>query len=187
MEFKHLNKFLTLLNKNNSREWFEKNRLEYENLKIDFTQFLSLLIAGLSKYDRQIAAVEAKKAMFRINRDVRFSSDKSPYKTNFGASIKQEGKKSDYAGYYIHIEPKKSFLAGGLYLPEAGILKKVREAIDYDPAIFRKILSSKNFKSYFKELQGAQLKNPPKGFDAAHPALDLLKFKSFLMVHPLKN
>lgn len=187
MKFKLLLEFLKTLNKNNNREWFEKNRKDFENLKLEFIGFTDEIIKDLSKYDPDISDIEAKKTIFRINRDVRFSLDKSPYKNNMGASIKKEGKKSPYAGYYIHIQPGKSFLGGGLYLPNPELLQKVREEIDYNETQLRSILQDKKFVSFFGPMQGEQLKNPPKGFDKDHSALDLLKFKSFLMIHPLDD
>ena len=187
MNFKRLLNFLSKLSKNNTKEWFESNRKEYEDLRGEFLLFLDKAIVDMAKFDPQITGIEAKKTTFRINRDVRFSPNKRPYKANFGASIKADGKKSSFAGYYFHVEPGKSFLAGGLYLPDAPILQKVREEIDYNENDFRKILSNKSFKTYFKTLQGDQLKNPPKGFDKEHTAIDLLKYKSYLMVHSLSD
>ena len=187
MDFNSLLKYLVKLNKNNTREWFEKNRNEYLSLKEYFQLFISETIDSFASLDTSIADVDAKKSLFRINRDIRFSKDKTPYKTNFGASIKEGGKKAISAGYYIHIEPGKSFLAGGIWLPEPPTLQLIRDAIDYDPEAIRNIVSTKKFTNYFKQLEGDRLKNPPKGFDSENPAIDFLKLKSFLMVHNMKD
>jgi uncharacterized protein (TIGR02453 family) len=126
--------------------------------------------------------------MFRINKDVRFSKDKSPYKTNMGASINPGGKKSMVPGYYIHIEPGKSFLAGGCYQPMPETLAAIRQEIDYNSSEFKKILSAKDFKTYFKELsQEDKLKTAPKGYDKNHPDKELLQHKHFIVIHHLKD
>src|SRR5215210_2309026 len=123
-------RFLAQLKKNNNREWFEKHRREYEAARIDFQNFIQLVIDDLGRKDTTVAGLQARDCLFRINRDVRFSKDKSPYKVNFGASIKREGKKSAYAGYYFHLEPGQSFAGGGLWMPGAPAVKKVRQEID---------------------------------------------------------
>jgi uncharacterized protein (TIGR02453 family) len=173
--------FLSALKKNNSKEWFDKNRPVYETAKKDFQNFIDELIPHLIKFDKPIAGVEAKKSMFRINRDVRFSKDKSPYKTNLGASIKPGGKKSELPGYYIHIEPGAAFLAGGIWMPEPGKLNAIRQEIDYNLKDFKKIVNDKNFKKHFGTLsQDEKLANAPKGYAKDSPALEFLKLKSFV-------
>ena len=133
-------RFLRQLAKNNNKPWFDKHRAQYEAARIDFSNFIQLVIDHLQKSDPSIAGQTAKEAMFRINRDIRFSKDKSPYKAHFGASIKRGGKKSLYAGYYFHLEPGKSFAGGGLWHPEVGQLKNVRQEIDYNWNEFSNIL-----------------------------------------------
>ena len=123
-------RFLKQLKKNNNRNWFEAHRADYEAAKIDFQNFIQLVIDDLERKDLTIAGTNARECLFRINRDVRFSKDKSPYKTNFGASIKRGGKKSAFAGYYFHCEPGSSFIGGGLWMPESARLKNVRQEID---------------------------------------------------------
>jgi uncharacterized protein (TIGR02453 family) len=124
--------------------------------------------------------VDASKAIFRINRDVRFSKNKAPYKTNFGASINPGGKKSMIAGYYVHIEPGKSFLAAGTYMPEAPYLSAIRQEIDYNLEEFKKIVGAKDFKKEFTSLSVEDaLKTVPKGYDKENPALEFLKLKHF--------
>jgi len=178
-------KFLKALKKNNNKPWFDKHRKEYEAAKIDFENFIQSVIDKHSKNDVDLKGLVAKKCIFRINRDVRFSKDKSPYKTNLGASMDKGGKKSGLAGYYFHLEPGKGFLGGGIWMPQPDALKKVRQEIDYAFDEFRKIVESKKFKSIFKEMysgEGMQLAKVPQGFEKDNPAAEYLKFKSWLVL-----
>lgn len=183
--------FLKGLKQNNVKEWFDANRKAYDAARADFTSLVANVIAQFGKKDETIAALQAKDCLFRINRDVRFSKDKSPYKTNFGASIARGGKKSIYAGYYIHIEPgNESFVGGGLWMPEAEHLKKVRQEIDYNLNEFEKLVTAPAFKNVYGNLytgEDSKLSRPPKGYDDSNPAIEYLKFKSFLGLHPLKD
>lgn len=177
-------KFLKDLAKNNNKEWFTTNKKRYETAKADFETFVTELIQNIAKFDPAIAHLEAKKAIFRIYRDTRFSKDKTPYKINMGASLSSAPSKiHDHAGYYIHIEPGKSFLAGGAYEPQSPWIGKIRQEIDYNTAEFKKILGAAAFKKHFTELKGDKLKTVPKGFPKDHPELALLQYKSFLMVN----
>jgi uncharacterized protein (TIGR02453 family) len=181
-------KFLKQLAKNNQKEWFDANRMHYDIAKSEFEDIIKTIIEKCVDFDRSLMGLEARKCMFRINRDVRFSKDKSPYKLNMGASINSGGKKEMGSGYYIHIEPGKSFLAGGCYMPDANALSKIRQEIDYHTADFKKILSSKNFKAYFKDLsQDGKLKTAPKGYPKDHPDLHLLQHRHFIVEIPLKD
>jgi uncharacterized protein (TIGR02453 family) len=181
-------KFLKQLAKNNQKEWFDANRKVYEAAKTEFEAVVKSIIERSTAFDKELAGLEAKKCMFRINRDVRFSKDKSPYKSNVGASINPGGKKEMGAGYYIHIEPGKSFLAGGCYMPDAPTLAKIRQEIDYHAADFKKILSAKDFKTYFKDLsQDDKLKTAPKGYPKDHPDLTFIQHKHFIAEMPLKD
>jgi uncharacterized protein (TIGR02453 family) len=176
-------KFINGLKKNNNREWFLKNRPQYEAAKIDFQNFIQLVIDDLERKDPTIAGMQAKDCLFRINRDVRFSKDKSPYKTNFGASIKQGGKKSPYAGYYFHLEPGQSFIGGGLWMPENATLKNMRQEVDYCWEEFQSILKEKKFKATYKDVyKGADisLSTAPKGYEKDNPAVGYLKLKCFI-------
>ncbi|HET9824992.1 MAG TPA: DUF2461 domain-containing protein, partial [Chitinophagaceae bacterium] len=151
----------------------------------DFETFVQSVLDRHSKTDPDLKELTAKKCMFRINRDVRFSKDKSPYKTNFGASMDKGGKKSGLAGYYFHLEPGKSFLGGGIWMPQPDALKKVRQEIDYCFDEFRKIITAKKFKSVYKELyagEGIQLSKVPQGFERDNPAAEYLKLKSWLVL-----
>ncbi len=182
--------FLRQLKKNNSKEWFDKNRPLYESAKTDFAAFIDSLIKMHSKNDEEIATLEGKNCTFRINRDVRFSKNKSPYKTNMGASLNRGGKKSAYAGYYFHLEPGGSFAGGGIWMPEAGDLKKIRQEIDYNWEEFRGIITGKKFKSVYGKLDESaefKLSRPPKGYDEENPAIEVLKLKSYIAMIPLKD
>lgn len=182
-------KFLKQLAKNNNKEWFDANRKTYDTAKAEFEKIAQAVIDASVKFDKEIAGLEAKKCMFRINKDVRFSKDKSPYKLNMGASISPGGKKSMVAGYYIHIEPGKSFLAGGCYMPMPDQLAAIRQEIDYNGKEFKKILGAKDFKTYFGGIseEGDKLKTAPKGYPKDHPDLDLLQHKHYIVAHDLKD
>lgn len=181
-------KFLKQLAKNNRKEWFDANRKTYETSKAEFEAIVKSVIDKSVVFDAKLAGLEAKKCLFRINKDVRFSKDKSPYKLNMGASINPGGKKSEVPGYYIHVEPGKSFLAGGSYQPRPEVLAAIRQEIDYNSAEIRKILNAKDFKTYFKELeQEGKLKTAPKGYEKDHPEIDLLQHRNFIMIHYLKD
>ncbi len=176
--------FLKKLKKNNNRPWFEKTRNAYEAAKADYLQFATLLLAELAKQNPELEQQEAKKCIYRINRDVRFSKDKSPYKTNMGMGISKAGKNLTSAGYYIHCEPGQCFVAAGLYFPMPPALNKVRQEIDYNLTDFKKIITDKKFKALFTDLdrsEGFELKRPPKGYEAENPAIEYLKFKSFIV------
>lgn len=176
-------KFLWGLKRNNNRNWFEAHRPQYEAAKIDFQNFIQLVIEDFSRKDVTIAGITSKECMFRINRDFRFSKDKSPYKTNFGASIKQGGKKSPFAGYYFHCEPGHSFIGGGLWMPDNESLKKVRQEIDYNWAEFQSVIKEKKFKAVYKDLykgEDVSLSTTPKGYEKDNPAIGYLKLKSFI-------
>ncbi len=183
--------FLKQLARNNNKEWFDVNRKQYETAKADFASFIQNVIDEFCKTDASLAALTAKECMFRINRDIRFSKDKSPYKINFGASINTGGKKSFKAGYYIHIQPGESFVGGGLYDPFPDVLQKVRQEIDYNFDEFKKIVNHKKFKAvYAKGLSmdnEMRLTRPPKGYDENNPAIDFLKLKSVIAIAPLTD
>ena len=181
--------FLTKLSKNNTRDWFEKNRTLYENAKSDVEASVEKVLAGIKKFDKRVSDdITAKKSLFRIYRDVRFSGDKRPYKTNMGAYISPGGKKIVSPGYYIHIEPGKAFLAGGMWMPPAPELAKIRQEIDYNLDEFRKILKAKSFKDCFGDLdQEDKLSTAPKGYAKDHEGIDFLKLKSFVAVASLTD
>jgi uncharacterized protein (TIGR02453 family) len=133
--------------------------------------------------------LEVKSCVYRFNRDIRFSNDKSLYKTHFGAFIVRGGKKNGdkYGGYYFHIEPGASIIAGGAYMPPAPWLSAIREKINEEPDRFIKIISNKEFVRFFGQLSGEKLKKAPKGYPSDHPNVDLLKFKSYLVVNEVTD
>jgi uncharacterized protein (TIGR02453 family) len=179
--------FLLELQFNNNRQWFKENEDLYKNAKSEFDTFTSRLIAGLQKIDPEIEDLSPKDCTFRIYRDVRFSKDKEPYKNNMGAFISKGGKKSPFAGYYIHLEPGGSFVGGGIYMPEKNILDKIRKSIFQNPSQLKKILNQKEFKSYFTEIYGEKLKTAPKGFPKDFKDIDLLRHKHYALAHSLKD
>jgi uncharacterized protein (TIGR02453 family) len=185
MSFEFILKFLKDLSKHNDRTWFEKNKPRYLEAKQTFEDFIAALLKELTKVDDKLAGLEPKKLPFRIYRDVRFSKDKSPYKVNMGAGFSPNGKLVQEPGYYIHIEPgNKSFLAGGIYMPDAANLAKVRQEIDYNAERLSKILKDKTFKKHFGGLdEFDKLKTMPKGYSKDHPHIEFLKLKSFIVTH----
>jgi len=182
-------KFLKQLAKNNSKEWFDANRKTYETAKAEFETILKATVAKTEAFDKDLVGLDVRKSMFRINRDIRFSKDKSPYKLNMGATLNPGGKKEMGAGYYIHVQPGKSFLAGGCYMPPPEVLAAIRQEIDYNTKEFKSILNAKDFKTYFTELsdEGDKLKTAPKGYPKDHPELSLLQHKHFIVVHYIKD
>jgi uncharacterized protein (TIGR02453 family) len=178
--------FIADLKANNERDWFAANKPRYVAAHQEFLQFTDALIAGIGQFDPGVARFTAKDCVFRIYRDVRFSKDKSPYKTQFGAYVAAAPKKSEIhtrAGYYLHVEPGATFLAGGAYLPESPWLKAIRQEIAYCTEEFTNILDGQAFKKCFGELEGEKLIRPPKDYAADHPAIELLKHKSFVASH----
>jgi len=175
-------KFLKDLKKNNNRPWFEEHRKQYENTKADFLLLVEQLITAIATFDKPIGNLEAKNCTFRINRDVRFSKNKDPYKSNIAAYFNKDGKKGIGAGYYLHIEPGRSFAAGGIWMPEPAVLAGIRQEIDYSFKEWKNIITDKSFKKNFAEgIQGETLTRPPKGYDENNPAIEFIKKKSFIV------
>lgn len=182
--------FLKNLKRNNNKPWFDEHRKVYESAKKDFEQFIQIIIDKHGKKDTGISGLKAKECLFRINRDIRFSKDKSPYKTNFGASISQGGKKSMLAGYYFHCEAGEGFVGGGIWQPQPAELKKVRQEIDYNFSEFKKIIGSKKFKSVYGDLYASDdisLSRLPKGYEENNPAASYLKLKSYIAMAKLTD
>lgn len=177
--------FLTKLKKNNSREWFNEHRNEYDAAKENFIELVNQILSQAGQFDQDISVLTYKDCIFRINRDVRFSKNKDPYKTNMAAYFVRGGKKSWLAGYYFHCEPGgKSFIGGGLYGGEPDQIKKVRQEIDYNWTEFKSILENKAFKKTFGDLsreEGMSLVREPKGYDKDNPAIDYIKLKNFIV------
>ncbi|MEJ7737834.1 MAG: DUF2461 domain-containing protein [Chitinophagaceae bacterium] len=182
--------FLKKIKSNNNKQWFEGHRADYEAAKNDFEKFVQSILDAHSKKDDDITTLKAKECMFRINRDVRFSKDKSPYKTNMGASLNRGGKKSVFAGYYLHCEPGQSFAGGGLWMPMPEDTKKLRQEIDYCYAEFKEIVSSKPFIKVYGDLNKDpeySLVNIPKGYDKTNPAAEYLKLKSWVAMKKITD
>jgi uncharacterized protein (TIGR02453 family) len=177
--------FLTAVKCNNNRDWFNANRESYIDAKDNFETFVQEIIDKIILFEPIMKGLEAKSCVYRINRDIRFSNDKSPYKSHFGAFIVRGGKKNGdkYAGYYFHVEPGKSILAGGAYMPPSPWLSAIREKISDYPDEFIKITKAKEFVKYFGSIDGEKLKTAPKGYPKDHPHVELLKFKSYLVVN----
>jgi uncharacterized protein (TIGR02453 family) len=178
--------FLEDLRFNNNKTWFDENRKRYEAAKSAVEALIEEIIQQFSPVEN-LGKLTPKECMFRINRDVRFSKDKSPYKTNFGVVIGRGGRKSTERSYYLNIEPGDGFIAAGVYDPSPEQLKTLRDAIATKPKTFEKIITAPDFVKYFGSIRGEKLKTVPKGFSPDHPAIELLKHKQFLAVHPLKD
>ncbi len=181
--------FLKELENNNNKPWFDENRSEYEATKADLEKLVSSLIPAIAAFDEPIGTLQVKDCTFRINRDVRFSKNKSPYKNNMGASFSSGGKKADVAGYYFHFQPGKSFAGGGFYLPPPAQLAKIRQELDYGFAEWKTLLNNKTFKKYFPDgVNGMDtLIRPPKGYDENNPAIHYLKMKSLFVSKPFTD
>ncbi|MEO6232839.1 MAG: DUF2461 domain-containing protein [Ferruginibacter sp.] len=182
-------KFLKGVKSNNNKEWFEKHRADYETAKGDFSSMVENIISVIAKFDAPIGLLKPKECVFRINRDIRFSKEKIPYKTNMAASLSKGGKKAMIAGYYFHCEPGQSFAGGGFYMPMPPELAKLRQEIDYNFDEWKKIIHNKKFKTQFTNgVQGTDtLIRPPKGYDENNPAIDFLKMKGFIVTRPLTD
>jgi len=171
--------FIKDVAENNNREWFAANKDVYEAAKEDALALAAAIIPELAKIDPILSAeADPKKTLLRIYRDVRFSKNKDPYKNNYGMwfSTKKGGNEP---GYYLHIQPGKSFIAGGYWMPDVPHLKLIRQEIDYNIGDFKEIINEKDFKKNFKLGVDNALKNAPKGYDPADPNIEFLKLKSF--------
>jgi uncharacterized protein (TIGR02453 family) len=176
-------KFLKHIKKNNNKPWFEKNKDLYLGAKEDIENLVGKVIEGFGKIDPDIATLQPKNCTYRIYRDVRFSKDKTPYKTNMGAYLNKGGKKTPSAGYYIHFESGRNMAGGGLWMPMAPELNKVRQEIDYSLAEWNTIVKARAFKKNFADglEQEDLLSRPPKGYSEDNPAIEYLKLKSFIV------
>ncbi len=180
MDFEALVAFLAGLAQNNNRAWFDEHRATYERLRREFAGFVGQVIDGISAFDQTVAVVEPPDAMFRINRDLRFSPDKRPYNTTFSAGICGQGRSSNQPTYYFHItEAGVLLIAGGLYAPDSRQLALIRRHILEEPAQLAAVLEDPAFVTTFGGLTGERLKRPPQGFAADTPFIDFIKLKSF--------
>ncbi|MCD7971916.1 MAG: DUF2461 domain-containing protein [Candidatus Azobacteroides sp.] len=180
--------FIKRLIKNNNREWFQSHKEEFEEVKKVHEEFISWLISEISVFDEDIRGMQAKDCIFRIYRDVRFSPDKSPYKNHLGAYIASRGgRKSERAGYYVHISPGESFVSGGIHAPQPKVLKAIREAVHDNIEEYLSITEEKEYKKYFTEFFGEPLKTVPKGFPKDFEYADLLKNRHYSPTSPLAD
>ena len=182
--------FLRDLTENNNKEWFEKNKTRYEIVKKSYHALAADIITAMKKLDPSLEVLEVKNCVFRINKDVRFSKDKSPYKTSLGIILTPYGKKMQLAGYYIHLEDGQCFTGGGLYMPPNDMVKKVRNEITTFPDEFLSIVKNKNFVKTYTDLDknaSFMLSKPPKGIDIHDPIADYTRLKSFTTAKSFAN
>lgn len=171
--------FLKDLCVNNNREWFDENRDRYKEAKQEFESIVAFLIQEVALFDKTVKDLNPKECVFRIFRDTRFSKDKTPYKTNFGAFLVPGGKKCSRAGYYLHIEPDNSFIAGGIHMPPGSVLKQVRQNVFDNTEEFKAIINNDIFKDTFGKMGGDKLKTSPRDFPKDFADIDLLRYKSY--------
>jgi uncharacterized protein (TIGR02453 family) len=183
--------FLKALKKNNNKTWFDEHRENYNAAKYNFEEFVALLLQKMIEFDEDMKELIPKNCTFRINRDVRFSKNKTPYKINLSASFNRGGKKSMYGGYYFHLQPgNNNFVGGGLWRPEPADLKKLRQEIDYCFPEFIKIIGAPSFKKHyggFDKDENQMMVNIPKGYDKENPAADYLRMKSYIATKNLSD
>jgi uncharacterized protein (TIGR02453 family) len=186
---KHTLDFLNLLKGNINKAWFDAHKKEYEEARTSFVQSVENMISVLSEVDGDISNLSARECIFRINRDVRFSKDKRPYKNNMSAYFNKAGKKGNGAGYYVHVEPGQSFIAAGIWMPEAADLARIRQELDYNLEEWKQIIGKKSFKKEFENGldQDNSLVRPPKGYSEENPAIAFLKLKGFVVRKPVTD
>jgi uncharacterized protein (TIGR02453 family) len=187
MNIKIIIDFLKELNKNNSKEWFDANRKEYDNVKKNYADLINEFIVRISQFDTTINGLASKQCIFRINRDIRFSNDKTPYKTYMGAYIIEGGRKNWKCGYYIHLEHNNSLIAGGLHVPQSDWLFKARQSIAENGDELMKLLNRPKYKNVFGVFDGDKLKSAPKFFDKDDKYIELIKLKTFDIVYHYEN
>ena len=175
--------FLDKLSRNNSKAWFDSQRADYETARNIFKEFIDYLLDEFRISDN-LQALSSRESVARIYRDIRFSRDKSPYHTNFSAIIAPGGKRSLRQGYYVSIEPHgRSMVAGGLYMPAPEQLERFRQAVDRDAAALKRITGHPAFVEQFGKIAGERLKTAPRGYDRAHPEIELLQLKQVIAMH----
>ncbi len=182
--------FFRELRENNHKIWFDENRKRYELVKKEYHSLIANILEKLKVVDPTLDHLEVKNCTFRINRDIRFSKDKTPYKTHLAIGLNAYGKKLQYAGYYVHMEEGKSFLGGGVYMPDAENLKKIRKEVAFFYDDFLGVIHDEKFKRTYGDLDrspGIELTRPPKGFEADDPAIEYLKLKSFTATRPMPD
>ncbi len=183
----HTLQFLVNLDQNNNREWFHANKKDYEKAKEEFEALCQEILTGLAQFQDNLLHTKVKDCIFRINRDVRFSKDKSPYKKNISAGFGPNGRHSGKVDFYFHIQPNESFIGGGMWAATPQQLAKFRQEIDYNPQHLKRIIENKEFREYFNEIWGERVKNMPKGYKIDHPEIELLKYKQLFFMHKFSN
>ncbi len=182
--------FLEELKNNNQKEWFHEHKKEYDLFKKEYHGLIAALLQEMKALDHSLEPLEIKHCTFRINRDIRFSKDKSPYKTNMGIWLSTDKNKKNAPGYYLHYEKGKSFIAGGVYCPETEDLKKIRKEIAFFQEDLEEVLENTIFKKVYGELDREEqnvLKKAPKDYEPTHPAIEHLKLKSFTATHAIED
>lgn len=188
MDVKEILLFLEDLRANNNREWFAENKTRYEQANKLMISLTEEAITIARAVDPTIGPLAPKECVFRIYKDIRFSHDKTPYKTNMGAYIARGGRKSIYGGYYLHLEPGASMLAGGIYMPDPDTLKRIRQEVYFNSPEFKGLLSDKTFVKYFGELSDeGKLKKAPRDYPADFPDAELLKYRHYTMMHSVSD
>lgn len=177
MDLQYTFDFLNDLAVHNNKEWMDANKKRYNTAKQVIIDLVAEVIKKSTEFDPDLAQLDPRKTLFRINRDIRFSKNKDPYKTNFGASLTIGGSKTGRPGYYIHIKPEDNHVGGGIYQPSSEFLSKIRQEIDYNGAELRQIIEAKDFKAYYGEPYGDRLKTAPKGYPKDHEQISLLQLK----------
>jgi uncharacterized protein (TIGR02453 family) len=189
MQLPPLYRFLSQLARNNDRAWFQENKATYDQLRAQFVADAEFLARGLAQLDPVLAGPQGRTSVFRIYRDVRFSKNKTPYKTHFSVYFTASlGKEVDSPGYYLQLGPHgQTLVAGGLYLPDKAQLAAVRQEIDYNGDQLKALLAAPDFRRLFGPLGGDKLQRGPAGYPADHPDLELLKHKSFVAAHEIPD
>ena len=173
--------FLKKLGKNNTREWFNEHKPEYTAALNNITDFAGALLNEMNKHD-QLETVSGKASLFRIYKDVRFSKEKVPYNTHWSGGFKRATKKLR-GGYYFHIQPGNSFLAGGFWGPDKNDMQRIRQDIDFNYEDWNKMLAHKLIVKNFGKMMGEQLSTAPRGFAKDHPGIEMLRYKQYLLKH----
>ena len=181
-------RFLEKLQENNHKEWFQDNRKWYDESRQNFVEFCAEVLEDLKLFQGNLLHTDIKKCILRINRDIRFSKDKRPYKNYFGAGFGPGGKSSGLVDFYFQIEPyHRTMLGGGMWAPGAENLAKFRQEIDYNPQNLKRIINNKAFRKYFNDIEGSRLKTKPKGYDIEHPEIELLRYKELFFTRRFKE
>ena len=178
--------FLSELKQNNTREWYLANKDRYKKAFGNFEDLVAMLLHTIAGFDKSVMGTEPKDCLFRIYRDIRFSKDKTPFKTWFGAAMKQGGRKQVGSGYYIHVSPQQVYLAGGIWHPDMDTLASIRDFIVAWPNKFEKVVLDKSFLKTFDGLGGDQLKTAPRGFPKDHPQIQWLRHKDHIVSHQVE-